>query len=79
MQANTVKIQEVFQSNIVLKIPYFQRSYVWDEGNWERFLSDMLDLPETNDNYFLGSVILKKREQMILVMSSLTLLMVSNA
>ena len=60
MQANTVKIQEVFQSNIVLKIPYFQRSYVWDEGNWERFLSDMLDLPETNDNYFLGSVILKK-------------------
>ena len=59
MQANTVKIQEVFQSNIVLKIPYFQRSYVWDEGNWERFLSDMLDLPETNDNYFLGSVILK--------------------
>ena len=60
MQANTVKIQELFQSNIVLKIPYFQRSYVWDEGNWERFLSDMLDLPETNDNYFLGSVILKK-------------------
>lgn len=27
---------------------------------WERFLSDMLDLPETNDNYFLSSVILKK-------------------
>lgn len=62
MQANTVKIQEVFQSNIVLKIPYFQRSYVWDEGNWERFLSDMLDLPETNDKYFLGSLILKKAD-----------------
>jgi len=60
MQANTVKIQEIFQSNIVLKIPYFQRSYVWNKENWERFLSDMLDLPETNDNYFLGSVILKK-------------------
>ena len=29
MQASTVKIQEVFLSNLVLKIPYFQRSYVW--------------------------------------------------
>lgn len=60
MQASTVKIQEVFLSNLVLKIPYFQRSYVWKEENWERFLQDMLDLPETQENYFLGSVILKK-------------------
>lgn len=60
MQASTLKIQEIFQSNIVLKIPYFQRSYVWKEENWDRFLEDMLDLPETGDNYFLGSLILKK-------------------
>lgn len=60
MQASTVKIQEVFLSNLVLKIPYFQRSYVWKEENWERFLQDMLDLPDTQENYFLGSVILKK-------------------
>lgn len=60
MQASTVKIQEVFLSNLVLKIPYFQRSYVWKEENWDRFIEDMLDLPETHENYFLGSVILKK-------------------
>lgn len=60
MDAGTKKIQEIFQNNIILKIPYFQRSYVWQEENWERFLNDMLDLPETDDNYFLGSVILKK-------------------
>lgn len=60
MDAGTKRIQEIFQSNIILKIPYFQRSYVWKEDNWERFINDMLDLPETDDNYFLGSVILKK-------------------
>lgn len=60
MQASTKKIQEVFLSNLVLKIPYFQRSYVWKEENWDRFLEDMLDLPETQENYFLGSVILKE-------------------
>ena len=60
MEAGTKRIQEIFQSNIILKIPYFQRSYVWEDKNWERFLNDMLELLETQENYFLGSIILKK-------------------
>lgn len=60
MEAGVKHIQEIFLNNITLRIPYFQRAYVWKEDNWERFISDMLDLLETKDNYFLGSVILKK-------------------
>ena len=60
MEAGVKHIQEIFLNNITLRIPYFQRAYVWKEDNWERFISDMLDLLETNENYFLGSVILKK-------------------
>ena len=40
----------------VLKIPFFQRAYVWDKENWEPLLDDLLD-PE--NDHFLGSVILK--------------------
>ena len=60
MEAGVKHIQEIFLNNITLRIPYFQRAYVWKEDNWERFISDMLDLLETKDNYFLASVILKK-------------------
>ena len=63
MEAQSLKIKELFQNNIVLRIPYFQRSYVWGKENWERFCDDMFSLLEDDsDNYFLGSVIIKKRE-----------------
>ena len=40
----------------VLRIPFFQREYVWDKENWEPLLDDLLD-PE--NDHFLGSIILK--------------------
>jgi uncharacterized protein with ParB-like and HNH nuclease domain len=39
-----------------VKIPFFQRSYVWDKYNWEDLLIDLLDNQKTP---FLGSLILK--------------------
>lgn len=59
MRADSVKITGLFQSNTVLRIPYYQRAYVWDSTNWERFYNDIISLLETDDNYFLGSIILK--------------------
>jgi uncharacterized protein with ParB-like and HNH nuclease domain len=38
-------------------IPFFQRSYVWDETNWQDLFDDLLNL---HKNHFLGSVILKQ-------------------
>jgi len=40
-----------------IKIPFFQRTYVWDEENWERLLIELSHRPESN---FLGSIILKQ-------------------
>jgi hypothetical protein len=40
-----------------VKIPFFQRAYVWKEDNWEELISDLL---ETEKNHFLGSLILKQ-------------------
>ena len=40
-----------------VKIPFFQRAYVWKKDNWEDLISDLL---ESDKNHFLGSLILKQ-------------------
>jgi len=40
-----------------VKIPFFQRTYVWNEENWEGLLIELPHKPESN---FLGSIILKQ-------------------
>lgn len=43
-----------------VKIPFFQRSYVWNSSNWEDLLEDLLD---SGKSHFLGSLILKQLEK----------------
>ncbi len=59
MEAGKRTIEQLFNKGRVLEIPFFQRSYVWEEDNWERFLADMENLSSANRDYFMGSVILK--------------------
>ncbi len=40
-------------------IPFFQRTYVWDEDNWAELLNNFLDHSES---HFLGSLILKQEQ-----------------
>jgi uncharacterized protein with ParB-like and HNH nuclease domain len=61
MEAGKRSINDIFNGNKILEIPFFQRSYVWDEPQWERFLSDMEFVSHNNKPYFLGSVILKQQ------------------
>ncbi|MEJ5286648.1 MAG: hypothetical protein CH6_0427 [Candidatus Kapaibacterium sp.] len=41
-----------------VKIPFFQRTYVWNEENWEDLLNELLR--EDKKNNFLGAIILKQ-------------------
>jgi len=41
-----------------VKIPFFQRTYVWDDDNWEDLIEEFLDEEKTNN--FLGAIILKQ-------------------
>lgn len=66
MKVEEVSINQVFLTNRMLKIPYFQRPYVWKKSNWEKFFEDIADITmavsegEEPETYFLGSIILKK-------------------
>ena len=61
MEAGKRTINDIFNGNRILEIPFFQRAYVWSEPQWERFLEDMESISETNKPYFLGSVIFKQQ------------------
>ena len=55
------KIQEIFTGSTMLEIPYFQRSYVWDEDNWKRFLEDFKEICVAKKEYFMGTYIMKQK------------------
>ena len=54
-------ISQIFNGNRLLEVPFFQRSYVWDEPQWERLLTDMENVSKVGKPYFMGSVILKQQ------------------
>ena len=61
MDAGKRNLNDIFNRSRILEIPHFQRSYVWKEDQWERFLEDMVLVSNLNQNYFMGSVILKQQ------------------
>jgi uncharacterized protein with ParB-like and HNH nuclease domain len=62
MEAGKRTIRDIFNRGRNLEIPFFQRAYVWDTDQWQRFLEDMIMVSTTQRPYFLGSVILKQQE-----------------
>jgi len=54
-------LTQIFTKSRLLEIPYYQRSYVWREPEWDRFLEDMENISSSNKPYFIGSLILKQK------------------
>ncbi|WP_430404237.1 DUF262 domain-containing protein [Fluviicola sp.] len=59
MKAEAMSLTFLSNEGLV-KIPFFQRGYVWNIENWEDILTDLLDF---NKSHFLGSLILKQLEK----------------
>ena len=64
MEAGKKTLNDIFNGSRVLEIPFFQRSYVWEEEQWERLLDDMENINNTVETHFFGSIILKQKETM---------------
>lgn len=62
MKASAAKIKDVVNSECLLRIPYFQRRYVWKEKDWERFVIDMESTMDSEKQYFLGALILQQED-----------------
>lgn len=62
MEANKRQIKDIFNQGRQLIVPFFQRSYVWGEEQWERFSEDMTYICQSKQEYFMGAVILKQQQ-----------------
>ena len=62
MKAETSKFSDFFGRNGVFTVPFFQRSYVWREEQWERCLRDAEIACRNNVPHFMGALIFKKGE-----------------
>lgn len=60
MQPNKVSIPQLLADGTGFYVPFYQRAYVWKEKLWDRFIRDMEYISKTDEEYFIGSVILKK-------------------
>ena len=60
MDAHKALITNIFNNSTLIEVPFFQRSYVWREDLWARFLEDMEFVGKTKKPHFLGSIILKE-------------------
>ncbi len=61
MEANKKTLFDVFNGSRLLEIPFFQRSYVWGEDEWERLFDDVVNICQNKKEYFMGSLILKQK------------------
>lgn len=60
MQPSKVSIPQLLADGHTFYVPFYQRAYVWTEKLWSRFIRDMEYISRTDEEYFIGSVILKK-------------------
>lgn len=60
MQPSKVSITQLLADGHTFYVPFYQRAYVWTEKLWSRFIRDMEYISKTDEEYFIGSVILKK-------------------
>lgn len=58
MKADAMSLTFLGNEGLV-RIPFFQRGYVWDITNWEDILTDLLEFEKS---HFLGSLVLKQLE-----------------
>ncbi|MCE2516516.1 MAG: DUF262 domain-containing protein [Alphaproteobacteria bacterium] len=69
IEAKEHPLAKIFSSDFAFHIPHYQRPYAWSESQCSELFDDLYDAFETNnaretnnENYFLGSVVLVKKE-----------------
>lgn len=68
IKAKETKIQSLFKGDFIFQIPNYQRPYSWGVEQTDDLMDDLLEAfhkkqtPNSDYQYFLGSIILIKNE-----------------
>ena len=59
MKAGEVILQDLLNGKLQYRVPIFQRTYSWDEEQWERLWDDILELYAMSSprKHFIGSIV----------------------
>ena len=59
MKAEEVVFKELLSQNTQYVVPLYQRTYSWDEKQWEQIWDDLIDIYTLSSprNHFIGSVV----------------------
>lgn len=59
----TLNFSELLGNSKIYKVPRFQRSYSWDESNWEELWLDILALKDNEESiHYLGTIVLQTED-----------------
>ena len=59
MEPKRLDIAQLFAEGHSFFVPFYQRAYVWGKKLWDRFIRDMEYISCHDEEYFMGSIILK--------------------
>jgi uncharacterized protein with ParB-like and HNH nuclease domain len=62
-EKNENMVRELFENEIILRIPLFQRSYGWEKKYIAQLIADVNQAREEGDTHFLGPVIVVQRQE----------------
>lgn len=60
-----ISIDNLFNENVQYVIPIYQRNYAWSDAERAQLLEDMLDVVNTEKEYFLGSLVVYERDDAV--------------
>lgn len=61
MEPKRLDIAQLFAEGYSFYVPFYQRAYVWGPKLWNRFIRDMEYISCHDEEYFMGSIILKNK------------------
>jgi hypothetical protein len=64
MQPEYLTINQILTSNDKYTIPIYQRNYAWEESQISQLIQDVYDVHEDGNTYYLGSLIVYKRDDL---------------
>ena len=62
MQANQIKMVEVFPMNATLQIPVYQRNYDWRQEQCEKLFADIETIARDGGTHFMGAIVYKDKK-----------------
>lgn len=61
MEIKKQSLIDVIKLNKIIKIPYFQREYVWEEREINLLINDIIQYANNKNEYFIGPIIMQNK------------------